>query len=260
MARRFSIPFVITPLVHEGIWGDGALFFRIYRQADAVIALLDVERQVYLSGGVRPDHVHTVGVSPVIAPDYDAMLFRDKYNLRGAVALFVGRQIQSKGYQSLLEAAPIVWRRHPDTHFVFIGPLEKSSTPMTASPDPRVINLGPVSDEEKTSAMAACDVFCLPSNSEIMPTAILEAWFFGKPVIGGDIPTLRELIQGSGGGLNVSQTPEAIASGLSALLDNPDRAAQMGESGRQRVRRNYSIGAVCNQLETIYQTLCGRTL
>lgn len=256
-AQRHGIPFVITPLVHEGLWGDSEYFFRVYRKADAVISLLNEERRVYLDAGVSADRVHTIGVSPVLAERYTSSFFKDR-GVNGRTVLFVGRQVNSKGYRELLAAAKDVWLRHPDVHFVFIGPNEEAGDDFDRSRDPRIINMGRVSDEEKTGALADCDIFCLPSNSEIMPTAILEAWHFGKPVIGGDIATLRELIGDEEAGLIVRQAPDEIASAIMRLLDDPERAQQMGAAGREKVMKAYGIEQVSTQLETVYYDLIER--
>jgi len=254
-ARRCGIPFVITPLVHEGIWGDGPFFFRIYRQADAVIALLDVERALYIRGGVDAARIHTVGVSPVIASQADPAFFRKKYGLSGPVILFVGRQVESKGIPDLLAAAPRIWEHHPEATFVLIGPAEESSRLVYPS-DSRLLNLGPVSDQEKADALSACDMLCLPSRSEIMPTVILEAWSFGKPVIGGDIPALRELIEGAGGGVVVEPKPETIARAILAFLDDKETGKRKGEAGRARVAERYTSECIADRLEKIYRALC----
>ncbi|MBT5876655.1 MAG: glycosyltransferase family 4 protein [Candidatus Latescibacteria bacterium] len=260
IAHKLGLPFVITPLVHEGIWGDSEYCFEIYRKADAVVALLDVERRLYLNNGVPESRSHIVGVSPVIAETFDAEAFRAHHHIGGRIVLFVGRQVRSKGYAELLEAAPLVWQQHPDVSFIFVGPSEEAEYSVDHDGDKRILRLGPLSDSEKSSALAACDIFCLPSVSEIMPTAILEAWQFGKPVIGGDIPALRELIEDKGAGLNVAQNPEAIAQSLIGLLDDPDYARQLGEQGKARVEEHYTTRRVASRLEELYGELCGRNL
>lgn len=256
VAHEQGIPFVITPLAHEGIWGDGPSFFEIYRQADAVIALLKVERALYVQGGVLDSRLHTIGVSPVIADTYDPVYFCKENELTKPIIVFIGRQVESKGYPALLRAAPMVWRKHPNASFVFIGPKEKSSSAPDHPPDRRILHLGAVSDFEKTSAIAACDLLCLPSNSEIMPTVILEAWSFGKPVIGGTIPALQELIQEAGGGVVAPQEPAALAQAITELLDDKEKALAMGTAGRQAVLSRYTRYRVAEQLEQVYQQLC----
>lgn len=257
VARRHGIPFVITPLVHEGLWGDSEFFLQVYRQADAVVALLNVERRIYLESGIPYKNVHIVGVSPVLTENYTLSFFI-KRGIKGKTVLFVGRQIQSKGYHELLASAAQVWTRYPDVHFIFIGPNEEAANVFAQFHDARIVNLGHVSDEEKTSALAACDIFCLPSNSEIMPTVILEAWSFGKPVIAGNIATLRELIQDGEDGLIVNQDSADISSAIISLLDDPVRSQQMGTAGRQKVQQCYGIEQVSAQLEGMYHNLTGK--
>ena len=257
-AQCCGLPFVITPLVHEGIWGDSPTLFEIYRRSDAVVALQEKERRLYLDHGVPEERTYVVGVSPVIAKSCDVDYFKVKHHVDGKVVLFVGRQVKSKGYREILEAAPLVWEKHRDVSFAFVGPYEESEHWATHDSDPRILRLGPLSDVDKTSAVASSDVFCLPSISEIMPTAILEAWHFGRPVIGGDIPMLRELIGDGECGLIVKQDPRQIAEALLKLLDHPAYARQLGENGYQKVQQNYTKEHVAVRLEQVYDSVCGK--
>ena len=91
-----------------------------------------------------------------------------------------------------------------------------------------------------------------------MPTVILEAWSFGKPVIAGNIATLRELIQDGEDGLIVNQDSADISSAIISLLDDPVRSQQMGTAGRQKVQQCYGIEQVSAQLEGMYHNLTGK--
>ena len=55
-------------------------------------------------------------------------------------------------------------------------------------PDPRLIELGTVDLQQKTNALAACTLLCLPSTQESFGGVFTEAWSFEKPVIGANIP------------------------------------------------------------------------
>jgi len=257
IARKLGIPFVITPLVHVGIWGDSEFLLELYRQADAVIALLNVEKGFYVSHGVEENRVHVIGVGPVLSEEYNADEFRRKYEIDGKLILFLGRKVPHKGYREILASVEIIWERHPDTYFIFIGPKEKEldSDPFLHYNDRRILDIGRVNEFEKTSALAACDIFCMPSVSEILPTVFLEAWSFAKPVIGGDIPTLRELISDGKDGFIVPQSPEAIAKAILKLLDNESLAQEMGMSGQQKVLQNYTQEKIASKMETLYNSL-----
>ena len=117
------------------------------------------------------------------------------------------------------------------------------------------VYLGKVSAQEKADALAACDVFCMPSMSEILPTVYLEAWSYGKPVIGGLAHGLPELVEGNGGGLAVGQEGTVVAAAILALLTDPGHRRRMGEAGRRLVEQRYAVPAVTSQLLSLYESV-----
>ena len=157
-----------------------------------------------------------------------------------------------KGAKALLEAAPLVWEQAPNTQFVFIGPALPGSEKWFEQADPRIQYLGKVDIQTKADALAACDIFCMPSMSEILPTVYLEAWSYGKPVIGGLAHGLAELVEGNGAGLVSSQNPPELAGSLTRLLREPQQSQRMGMVGKQLVEQRYSVTAVTEALEILY--------
>ena len=117
------------------------------------------------------------------------------------------------------------------------------------------MHLGKVSAQEKADALAACDVFCMPSMSEILPTVYLEAWSFAKAVVGGRAHGLPELVEGNGGGLATSQEPAEVAAALLKLLNDDKLREKCGAAGKNLVETKYTVAAVTNQLETLYREL-----
>jgi glycosyltransferase involved in cell wall biosynthesis len=258
-ARCAGVPFVSTPFVHPRQWGDGPTDVAYYRRADAVIALVDTDRDYLLQVGVPADKIRVIGVSPELPPRSDPEGFRRRHGLGSApVILYVGRMMPQKGARAVLEAAPLVWQRRPDARFVFVGPLSPGAEAWFQRRDPRVLVLGRVDLQQKADALAACDVFCMPSLSEILPTVYLEAWSYGKPVIGGRANGLPELVEGNGAGISVSQEPPAIAEALTRVLDDPGLRGRLGAAGRQLVEMRYSLAAVTGSLENLYLELAER--
>ncbi len=262
VARVLGRPFVVTPYVHPGQYGDGPDDARHWQTADAVLALLETDRRVLIEQlGVSPEKVHLYGVVPLLPERADGAGFRARHGLGEApVVLFVGRMNDYKGAPALVQAASLVWEKRPDVHFVFIGPASEEERHIFEGADARIRYLGRVDDQEKADAYAACDVFCMPSRHEILPAVYLEAWSYGKPVVGGPAPGLRELIEGNAAGLVVAQTPGAIADGLLRLLAHPEQARALGESGRRLVARRYTRAALVDTLERVYKLLCSGLL
>jgi glycosyltransferase involved in cell wall biosynthesis len=255
-AAQARVPFVCTPFAHPGQWGDDAPSVAYYQRAAAVIALTKGDRAFLASLGVPEENLHVVGVSPDLPPSSNPARFRARHGLGNKpFVLFVGRMMPQKGAQALLAAAPRVWQQLPETRFVFIGPPTTASTHWFTDADARILALGPVDAQEKADALAACDLFCMPSTSEILPTVYLEAWSYGKPVVAGTAPGLSELVEDNGGGVTVAQDPSAIGRALIELLSSPDLRTRLGQRGKALVESRYSEDAVMRALETLYHRL-----
>ncbi len=252
-AHSLGLPVVCTPYVHPTHWGDGPDDVLYYKRCQAIVALLESDRRNLEGIGVPANLLHIIGVVPIVSPDADPAGFREKHGLADQpIVLYVGRMMDYKGFRTILQAAPEIWQHVPEARFVFAGPASPDEASAFDDADPRVVFLGRCSDQEKSGALAACDLFCMPSTSEILPPVYLEAWSYGKPIIGGTAPGLPELIEGSGGGVAVEQNPETVAEAAMRLLTNPKLRTQYGDNGRRLVEENYSRKAVSGQLESLY--------
>jgi len=257
-ARKEGVPFVVTPYVHPGQHGDGPRDVQYYQDSDAVLALLETDQEILTDLGVSPEKVHLYGVVPLLPDSTHPDRFRAKHALDGQnVVLFVGSMAEYKGYPALINSAERVWETHPETRFLFIGPGDDELHSHFEQLDDRVRYLGFVSKQEKADALAACDLFCMPSRHEILPAVYLEAWSYAKPVIGGPAHGLKSLIEGNDAGVVVPQEPQAIATEIATLLGDPARRKELGRNGRQLVRERYSTEALVNVLETVYSSVRG---
>lgn len=253
-ARERGAAFVETPLVHPGqhLSGTGRGDIERYRRADAILALTEWERGWYLARGVAPERAHVTGVGPILRAV-------PRRAADPATILFVGRREPYKGYLALARAAPLVWRVRPETRFVVIGqrawhaPLTDRAVP---SDDARWLDLGIADEATKVEAYARCTVFCMPSRHETFGQTYLEAWLARRPVIAGDIPPLREVVDDAG--ICVPQRPPAIADAIVGLLADPARAAELGARGYALATTRYSWDAVTDRVESAYRAAAAR--
>ena len=118
--------------------------------------------------------------------------------------------------------------------------------------DSRVIEISTVSLQQKTDALAACTLLCLPSTQESFGGVYTEAWMFDKPVIGANIPAVGDVIDDGLNGYLVQPTAEAIAEKICYLLDHPAIAVQLGQAGRQKAHSQYSWAKLAQKTEDIY--------
>lgn len=258
LARGRRVPFVLTP-VHHPRWVGWRyrVYLRIYREADAVVALTEAERRVLVGLGVREERIAVTGHGPVLAPAADPAGFRARHRLGDApVVLFLGQHYAYKGFRQVLQAAPLVWKRAPETRFVFVGPPVQDSERIFAErADPRVLRLGRVDLQEKTDALAACTLLCVPSTQESFGGVYTEAWSFGRPVIGCPIPAVLEVIADGEDGLLVEQSPGPLAAAISDLVLDPSRGAALGAAGRRKVEARYTWARIADLTEQLYQRL-----
>jgi len=284
-ARLRGIPFVFTPVLHlinyswiekykdsrsGGIeykdlpalelshrgWHDQQ-WLELCRKADALITMTRFEMEFFIREGVPRERIFPVGVGPILSDAHDGESFRSEYDLEDKpIVLFLGRNHLLKGIRELLDAASSVWEKHPDVQFVFIGPLEgEIGSVFEEHSDPRLHVLGEMSREDKTSALEACDVLCLPSLNESFGGVFLEAWYFGKPVIGGDIPPVRELVEDGKGGFLVFPEPGEIAEKICLLLEDASLSSEMGEWGRNKMLEEYTWEKIAEKITSVYRKL-----
>jgi len=254
-ARARGVPFALTTIHHPRWTGwRYRAYLDLYRSADIVLALTDTEKATLTGLGVREDRIHVVGMGPVLAQTEDANDFRSQHAIRGPMVLFLGQHFPYKGYRQVLRAAPEVWRRVPDASFVFIGPpVGRSEADFAAAADRRIHRLGTVGLEEKTSALAACAMLCLPSTQESFGGVYTEAWSFGRPVIGCAIPAVSEVIEDGVDGFLVRQEPAEIADRIVYLLQHPDEGTAMGEAGRRKVLQRFTWQRIADRAEAAYE-------
>lgn len=256
-SRRRSLPFVVTPLFHPN--RDGRAHRdeeRIYREADAVIALTAWERQVMVEKGVPEGRIHVTGVGPILASRWSVERFRNQHGIHAPFVLFLARHVRHKGYEAILRAAPLVWCRHPDLRFVFIGPGTKDSERIFAKEsDPRIRQLGVVDEETKAAALAGSEMLCVPSSLESFGGVYTEAWALGKAVIGGLSGAIRCVIEDGVTGLLSSQDPTELAERIHRLLVDRRAADAMGRAGRELVERCYQWPSLAERTLSVYEAL-----
>lgn len=257
VAEEVDLPAVLTPLAHPGQFhgGDSPTDLARYRRASAITTMTDWERDWYIGQGIAPGRVVTTGMGPNAVRSADGRAWRRSSGIPAdaPIVLYIGRKERYKGYIQLLDATELVWRRHPETRFVFIGIAGFYSTffdDFVRYTDERIIRLEGASGEVKSAALDACDVFAMPSRHETFGLGYLEAWLHRKPVIGCDIPPMREVIGEHG--LLVPQRPAELAEAICRLIEDPALRRAMGEGGQAKVVARWDWDRVIDHVEAAY--------
>lgn len=251
-ARKLNIPVAVAPYIHEKTVSKEVR--SLLTGADIVFSLSETDGLVLADLGVESRRIKRMGVTPLISLDGDASGFRDAHDLSAhPIVLFLGRLVEYKGALAILRAAEMVWSAVPTARFVFAGP-EGPDTRLWFEEfkDPRITYLGVITEEQKADAIAACDVLCMPSDHEILPAVYLEAWSYGKPVIGGSAYGLKELIEDNGAGFISSHDPAALAEILKRLLVDDELRRRMGEAGHRFVTNEFGTDVIARRMTSAY--------
>ncbi|MBR8826554.1 MAG: glycosyltransferase family 4 protein [Gomphosphaeria aponina SAG 52.96 = DSM 107014] len=257
VAKEHDIPFVFTP-VHHPRWVGWRYrsYIKLYQLADGVICLTNVEKQTLVKLGVQEDKITVTGIGPIFTETANPISFKKKHQIDEPIVLFLGQHYPYKGYQQLLQATKLVWEKIPETNFIFIGPsVANSEKYFQEFQDKRIYRLGMVNLQEKTDALAACSLLCVPSSQESFGGVYTEAWSFAKPVMGCDIPAVAEVISNGLDGYLVQQNPQEIADAICQLLLNPSQAQKMGEAGENKVKQHFTWQKLAEKTEQFYQKL-----
>jgi glycosyltransferase involved in cell wall biosynthesis len=184
-------------------------------------------------------------------------------DLRAALELAPGdriigltaRMTAQKGHRYLLGALPALVERMPRLRCLFVG-----DGPLRAELEHEATRLGVAGVCRFTGArsdvadvVSLFDVAVLPSLSEGLPFALLEAMALGKPVVATDVGGNPEVVaDGETGFIVPPRHPEALARAITILLEQPLTARAMGQRGGARVRERFTLTQMHESLERLY--------
>lgn len=171
----------------------------------------------------------------------------------------IGRLDEQKGHRFFLEAIPEILKRVQRVKFLIVGDgplrskLEKLSEKLKISQN--VIFTGIRHDVPEI--LAIMDVFVLPSIFEGFGIVLLEAMAMERAVVASKVGGIPEIVDdGLTGILIKPANPPEIANSVITLLKNPEKAKQIGETGRKRVKETFSADSMVKRVETLYGELC----
>lgn len=155
---------------------------------------------------------------------------------------FVGRlAARRKGFLDFLAAGRLVAQRHPDVRFLIVGAADRGK-PDAVEPSiakeyeiaRQSLFLGLRPNEELPLLYSLMDVLVLPSLFEGIPRVVMEASAMGVPAVVTDVKGNREAVIAGHNGLLVplGDVP-ALATAISELLSDREKARRMGKEGRR---------------------------
>jgi phosphatidylinositol alpha-1,6-mannosyltransferase len=259
LKRVMRIPYVVYTYSEE--LAAAFLRRRPVRAAVARYFLRHADHVVCISGWTRSLVVEHAGVAAartvIIHPPYSPPRINRPlpHHLASRLAgkrvlLTTGRIWERKGHDAVVRALPDVLARFPDSIYLVVGdgyyaePLRELVSRLDL--DEHVVFAGALDDCYLTACYDRCEVFVSPFREERthdvdgFGIVFLEAAARGKPVVAGNAGGAPEaIVEGKTGLLVDGFDPASVATAICELLDDPQRARQMGEAGRARVMAEF---------------------
>ncbi len=167
--------------------------------------------------------------------------------------------IPLKGLAFLLRAVEEVSRTH-DIRLTVIGAPRKNGDVVKLIKDlgigGRITFTGRIEDEEFVRQYARASVAVVPSVYEGFGLPVGEAMACGVPVISTTGGALPEVV-GEAGLLVPPADPDALSKAIITLLDNPQRARNLGEAGFKRVHTHFTWKKAAEKTVKVYRETIG---
>ncbi len=276
VARRHHIPLVVSPhgmldpwALRKSRWKKrvvGWLFENRNLHAAACIhALCESEYQSIRDYGlgnpvaIIPNGIDLPAHNVESAPPWAAGVHSEK-----RVLLFLGRIDPKKNVHGLIQAWHELRHRRVAEEWVLViaGWSRADAAEYERKIRQLVVNLGleesvvfsgALYDQKKAAAFVHADGFILPSYSEGLPMAVLEAWVYELPVL---MTAECNLPVGfaEGAAVEIRPSAESIARGLAKfLLASDEERHDIGRNGRRLVQTAFSWSQVVEQMHSVYR-------
>jgi glycosyltransferase involved in cell wall biosynthesis len=249
----------------------GFLAYRLLRQADLILPISKWLKEHLARQGIPETKMMPCpsGVDTQAFRDKDGKGLREKYGLDNSkVTIYIGTLGKGRYLEVLIRAFWEVRGKKANSKLLVLGEgtdednLKGLAKELGMESD--VIFTGQVPQTEVPNFIAVSDIGVSPvppfSFYKLSsPIKMFEYMAMGKPVVANEeILEHKEVLEESGGGILVPFTPQAFASAIIQLFDNPEQAAEMGQKGREWVVNNRSYEILARQVEARYLALVRR--
>ena len=249
-----------SELTRPTMWG--------MRNATAIFGVSEFIRVSLIRMGLQPDKIHTIHNAVDAAhfdPDKtlaDRQSIREHFGIPKDVPLvgIAARMNPWKGQYELIGAACRLRDAFPNLQIMIIG----ADVPEMRFDFERKAREGGIADrvhfvgyqKDVRPFLKELDLFVHPSHSEPFGLSIVEAMAMRKPVIACGTGGVPEIItHGKDGWLVEERSPDAVAEGITTLLNNPELCRQMGAFARETVRTRFTPRQQCAAVARRYASL-----
>jgi glycosyltransferase involved in cell wall biosynthesis len=221
-----------------------------------------VVRRVDAVVGVHPDWRLNLPYEPrrfVYIPNpVDHSYYSTERDPMPGPVVFAGGPRKIKGWESLAEAWPAVRRRFPAATLAVVGWPSTGPGPDIDAAERESVALHPtLSSQELAKLLARASAVVIPSQFEVAPMILAEAWAVGVPVVATSVGGVPSLAHGAAILVDPGSSA-ALAAGLVQALEGGGRLNDLVAEGRRRATA-YRAESVGRAHLTLYDELLGRS-
>ena len=258
-----SLAGALADLMHHRLSGPLRLAW-MRRRADCFVAISQQVYQDLDDLGMHAERIVTIpnGIDtcrffPAL-PEQRAALRRALSLPPGLLVVFTGRLEPVKQVDVLLRAWATVVDHCPNSHLLILGDgTERPHLQGLAGDlgiDEHVLFRGFVDDV--VSYLQCSDLFALPSKSEALPVALLEAMACAKPVVASRVGGIPDIVQDRVNGRLVTPgDAQELGQAIVHLLTNGSLCQRLGRRARSDILNGYSMEQVTNRFIDLYRAL-----
>jgi glycosyltransferase involved in cell wall biosynthesis len=226
--------------------------------ATKLVAVTEPTRQAAIDEGVQSTRIEViqngVQISDVSQEIKDGIRTELAIPLDGKCMISVGRLAPEKGHAVLMDAFNHIAADFPSTHLMLAGGGalmdELQSQAQAGGFGDRIHFLGVRNNIPEL--LAASDLFILPSHSEGLPMALLEALAMGIPTICTAVGGIPAVIQDAETGRLVPPNDPAImAKVIAELLNDENQCQKYSRAGKLLIEEKYSIESMCRKYKQL---------
>jgi len=264
---RQRIPMLCTSHGGDLFALRGAIFQRLKRwvidRSQALTVVSRAMQDIVIAMGVDPDKVQVISMGVDLKHRFtpDPTVERNANEI-----LFVGRLVEKKGVQSLLEAMPIVLAKNPTIHVTVAGagPQERELRELAQrlNISNHVDFLGIVTQSKLPALYRRATLAVFPfmvarsGDQEGFGLVQVEAMGCGCPVIAGDLPAIHDSIANEESGLLFPPgNSAALADTILGALNDPELCISLAQEARKRVVEQFDWEIVAEKYANLYEKL-----
>lgn len=268
IARLTSVPFIGT--IHGKNY-----FWEKLRRRTAYRLISRSGRLVAVSEDLKPFVMDKIGipdtnVQVIYNSVHSGSFVSEEEIVRGRIELglknsdyvigAVGNLYPAKGHQYLLKAMQVVLQQYPSATLVLVGrgdleaSLKEQANQLGIEKQVRFLGLR----QDIPNLLAIMSIFVMPSLSEGLSLALLEAMVAGRPVVATRVGGNAELVvNGETGFLVESKDSEALAAAICTLLGNRAMREEFCRKAVTRAQERFSARQIADNYRALYNDLLG---